>query len=62
MPNMSYCRFENTAQDIADCIESLEQYDWNLEYMVEEASSEYEARAMKRFVKLCIKVCESIND
>ena len=24
MPNMSYCRFENTAKDLEDCLEHLE--------------------------------------
>ena len=23
MPNMSYCRFENTANDLADCVSAL---------------------------------------
>ncbi len=25
MANMSYCRFENTARDLRDCIEALEE-------------------------------------
>ena len=25
MANMSYCRFRNTAEDLADCLEALEQ-------------------------------------
>lgn len=24
MPNMSYCRFENTLKDLGDCLEALE--------------------------------------
>ena len=23
MPNMSYCRFENTARDLRDCVEAI---------------------------------------
>lgn len=58
MTNMSYCRFENTSEDITDCIEALEENDWDLEDMMDRASSEYEARAMKRFVRLCREVAE----
>jgi hypothetical protein len=25
MPNMSYCRFENTSKDLADCVDALEE-------------------------------------
>lgn len=27
MPNMSYCRFHNTASDFSDCLNQIEQYD-----------------------------------
>ena len=27
MANMSYCRFENTARDLADCVEALQNND-----------------------------------
>ena len=27
MPNMSYCRFENTAKDMRDCIYAIEERD-----------------------------------
>lgn len=41
MANMSYCRFENTARDISDCINALDESDWNLNKMVKNASSKY---------------------
>ena len=31
MANMSYCRFENTAKDIADCMEALDEHNWDIE-------------------------------
>jgi len=62
MPNMSYCRFENTSGDIADCIEALNDADWDLEEMLENASSKHEARAMRRFVKLCREVAEGFEN
>ena len=30
MSNMSYCRFQNTAMDLADCVEALENY-WDMD-------------------------------
>jgi hypothetical protein len=27
MPNMSYCRFENTAKDMQDCVYAIEERD-----------------------------------
>ena len=62
MSNMSYCRFENTANDMEDCIEALEESGWNLDEMIENASSPYEARAMQKFVDLCRDVADGFED
>jgi UDP-N-acetylglucosamine:LPS N-acetylglucosamine transferase len=61
MANMSYCRFENTAKDIADCIEALNENNWDIEQMMENASSAYEKRGMKQFIKLCKEVAENFD-
>ena len=61
MSNMSYCRFENTSRDIADCIEALDEVDWNLKDLMEGATSEDESRGMKRFVKLCREVVDGFE-
>ena len=45
---MSYCRFQNTAEDLADCVENL----------TEELSFD-EHKARKRLVKLCRQVVEA---
>ena len=45
--NMSYCRFENTVNDMMDCINNME---------LDEHASDYEKRARKRFVELCAQV------
>ena len=45
MPNMSYCRFENTVMDIIDCINAIEEGD------TDELSS-YEVNALRRFKEL----------
>lgn len=49
MSNMSYCRFENTSTDLADCVNAMEEA-----YNIEELDlSSYEKDAMDRMVKLC---------
>ena len=60
MANMSYCRFENTANDIDDCIDALDENDWDLEKMKENASSKHESRAIDRFIELCKTVAENL--
>ena len=45
MPNMSYCRFENTVMDIIDCINAIEEGD------TDELSS-YEVNALREFKEL----------
>lgn len=62
MSNMSYCRFENTTKDIADCINELDENNWDIESMIQKASSKYEAASMKRFVRLCKQVAEDFED
>lgn len=62
MSNMSYCRFENTTKDIADCIDALNENDWDIEKMIKDASSKYEAVSMKRFIRLCKQVVEGFED
>lgn len=48
MANMSYCRFENTARDLADCRNNLPQ----------EELSESETKAFIKLVKLCREITE----
>jgi hypothetical protein len=49
MSNMSYCRFENTYNDLLDCIENLN----------EPASNERDERYRKRLIELMIDTVES---
>ena len=51
--NMSYCRFENTVNDMIDCINNME---------LDEYASEHEKRARKRFVELCAQVAKDYSD
>ena len=45
MPNMSYCRFENTVKDMQDCLNAIEDREVsNL--------SDYELKALEHFLEL----------
>lgn len=49
MSNMSYCRFENTSRDLADCVSAMEEaYD-----MDELDLNQYEQGAFERMRELC---------
>jgi len=56
MSNMSYCRFENTTRDMSDCIDALEEAEWNMDTLKQDASEDYEQPAMDRFILLCRRV------
>ena len=52
---MSYCRFENTAKDMQDCIYAIEErevYDF----------SDYELRAFKEFYELAQEIVDMEDD
>jgi hypothetical protein len=51
MPNMSYCRFENTTKDMRDCINAIEDQE------TDELSS-YEINALKNFLFLAREITE----
>ena len=43
MPNMGYCRFQNTLRDLQDCYDHL----WD------EDLDEYETEARRKLISLC---------
>ena len=45
MPNMSYCRFENTVNDMQDCLNAIEDREVN-------DLSDYEVKALQHFLEL----------
>ena len=58
MPNMSYCRFENTRRDMEDCLHAIE-------YGEAEDLSKYEHEALKDFLDLAKEIVNlenKIND
>ena len=52
MANMSYCRFENTANDLRDCVDN-----WDT---INEQSSTYEIEGQKRILDLAIQLVEEL--
>jgi hypothetical protein len=51
MPNMSYCRFQNTLRDLYDCNEHIE-----------DEVSQDEEKARKRLIKLCKSIADAYAD
>lgn len=54
MANMSYCRFQNTSNDLLDCVNAMQEE----ETLQDLDLSEEELRAMVRMVKLCGRFVE----
>ena len=51
MSNMSYCRFENTAHDLADCAE----------HILERLTSEYEIEGRVSLIRSCVRILEDLG-
>jgi hypothetical protein len=47
---MSYCRFENTARDLQDCLDAIENGEIN------DLGSQYEVDALEELLDLCKNV------
>ena len=56
MSNMSYCRFENTAQDLQDCLDAIENGELN------DLGSQYEVDALEELLELCKQVVAYKNE
>lgn len=55
MPNMSYCRFENTVKDMQDCIYAIEEGQAN-------ELSKYEIIALEEFLTLAHEIISMENE
>lgn len=53
--NMSYCRFQNTVQDLRDCFDNWEE-------IPDDELSDDEVRARKRLLKLCQEIARDYGD
>jgi len=56
MSNMSYCRFENTAADLQDCLEAIE------DRKINDLGSQYEVDALEELLRLCEEVVSYKNE
>ncbi len=56
MANMSYCRFENTLNDLIDCRNAMGES--SPEELLEEAS-DYEKRAYYELIEVCKEIAEA---
>jgi hypothetical protein len=61
MSDIGYCKFENVVSDMEKCIEAFSETDWDINEMIENASSEKEALSMRKFIKLCQGVTYSFD-
>lgn len=53
MANMSYCRFQNTLDDLRDCHDAM--------YDISDLSNE-EREAFEKMVKLCVEIANDFGD
>ena len=51
MSNMSYCRFENTNDDLKDCEEALSEMEGSYQDFYDSLSSDHERRGFKALMK-----------
>ena len=60
MANMSYCRFQNTVEDLRDCLEAIREAGTveDLEQEFEADGKDTELHALRRLVKMCREIAE----
>jgi hypothetical protein len=64
MPNMSYCRFENTLGDMRDCMYNLHEAAENgmsLEQFLQRLGSDYERRAFKEMEDVLLDMLAALD-
>jgi len=62
MANMSYCRFENTRNDMMDCISSLRDEGSLQGYVNENQPSREEKYAIKKMYEVAKELMEAMED
>lgn len=58
MANMSYCRFQNTSQDLRDCLGYLRSNSFDKELIKDELSTE-EYEALLRIIEMAKTISDS---
>ena len=57
MPSMSYCMFENTVEEMKQCLDAVE----NVNYVEDLDLNEYEKRSLPRLYDLCKRFTEEFE-
>jgi hypothetical protein len=55
MANMSYCRFQNTLQDLRDCLDHMDE-------RLDLVSDSDEYRAKEKLIQLCHDIAKDFGD
>ncbi len=55
MGNMSYCRFENTSNDLQDCLDAIYNGETN-------ELNDYEQRGLRRILEIAKEIVGAEND
>ena len=55
--NMSYCRFQNTLNALQECLDALDEIDWD----VKELGSD-ENYAARQLLRLCQQVADNVGE
>ena len=55
--NMSYCRFQNTLEALQECVEALDEIDYDIEKL-----SSDEGRAVKQLARLCWQFASDVEE
>ncbi len=53
MANMSYCRFQNTLEDLRDCYDAMYDID---------GLNDEEKKAFESMVELCVEIANNFGD
>ena len=57
--NMSYCRFQNTLNDLYDCQNALEDFINNDENVISSSEERYKA---KKLIEVCREIADSFEE
>lgn len=57
--NLSYCRFENTYNDLMDCLEELDNS--SIERL-EENANQYERKYIRKLIELCEEIASNYGE
>jgi hypothetical protein len=57
--NLSYCRFENTYNDLVDCLDALDNSSVE---KLEEDAGQYERKYIRKLIELCEEIAGNYGE